>query len=93
MEKQYVDFAEHYTKNIAPSVITSLFNCVIESYMKKEYVSDRVLYLALNYLSQAINQAQLWQMIKPNFDVTELTFLEVSVLYFSKFWEELFFHF
>lgn len=43
---------------------------ILNDYIDGKFVSDYALYLTLNHLSDALNQAQVWQIIKPKLEVS-----------------------
>jgi hypothetical protein len=43
---------------------------ILNDYIDGKFVSDYALYLTLNHLSDALNQAQIWQIIKPKLEVS-----------------------
>jgi hypothetical protein len=63
---EYKQFADYYLKNfVSPSTQTVLK--VLDSYRNKEYISPRVMFLALSYLQTAVGHAFSWKFLKPHF--------------------------
>ncbi|CAD5229107.1 unnamed protein product [Bursaphelenchus okinawaensis] len=68
VEAAYKTFAEYYTANYLSPVVTSVLK-VLERYIKKEYVSSRVMYLSICHIAEALSHGSIWKLVKPHLDV------------------------
>ncbi|KAL3110544.1 hypothetical protein niasHT_020015 [Heterodera trifolii] len=68
VDLSYSDFATQYSKDLVLPVINSLMVHVLNNFINGHFVSDEVLYFTLSHLSDAMNQAQVWQALKPHFE-------------------------
>lgn len=88
VDKPYTSFAEEYSKTFALPVVESLLVNVLNDYINGKFVSECVLYFTLNHLSDALNQAQVWLVVKPKFEIL-LKNVIFPLLQFSKDDDEL----
>ncbi|CAD5234879.1 unnamed protein product [Bursaphelenchus xylophilus] len=68
VEASYKEFAEYYTKNYLAPVVTSVLK-VLERYIRKEYVTNRVMYLSICHVAEALSHGSIWKLVKPHLDV------------------------
>lgn len=86
VEEVYVSFAEYYSKEFLVLVVNCIMKNVLELYVQKKFVSNRVLHLAVNHLADAITHSQIWLIVKPHFLVLfSKNFIFVDWFKFRKF--------
>lgn len=69
VEETYASFSEYYTEKFLVIVVNCVMNNILEHYVRKKFVSSRVLYLAINHLADAITHSQIWLIVKPHLKV------------------------
>lgn len=68
VEASYQGYAEHYFQRFAANVTSSLLK-ILADHMKGIYVSERVLFLSLSHMAEAVSHSELWKDVKPHFQV------------------------
>jgi hypothetical protein len=71
VEKQYEQFAEYYTTNLASHAITSVMH-ILSQHAANVYVSERVLYLSISHLAEALSHGQVWKTVKDHLMVSSV---------------------